>query len=198
MFRRMLVKRVYKTEMNPNNCQATSLRKNAGAARWAFNWGLDQKKQALQNKERLPNAIELHRRLNELKKTTIPWMYESSKAAPQEALRNLDKAFDAFWKSRKGQRAGKKVGFPRFKSKKNGIGGFRLTGAIHVFSDRIQLPRIGVIKLKEHDYLPTDAKILSASVTERAGRWFVSVQVQARISQPESLEAQSSEITACI
>ena len=174
--------RGFKTEIHPNNQQITLLRKNAGAARMAWNWGLDQKKQALQNKEHLPSAIDLHRRLNELKQTTFPWAYEVSKCSFQEALRNLDRAFNAFWKSRKGLRKGKRVGFPKFKAKKVGSGSFRLTGAIRVFEDRIQLPRLGILRLKESGYLPQVGKILSATISQKADRWFVSVQVE--IEQP--------------
>jgi putative transposase len=174
------VQRGYKTELKPNDRQTTLLLRNAGAARWTYNWGLSQKKAALEAKTKTPNAIELHRRLNELKKSEVPWMYECSKCSPQEALRNLDRAFDNFWKARK---AGRKVGFPKYKSKKQGVGGFRLTGTIKVMADRIQLPRLGTIRLKEKDYLPTDAKVLNATVTEKAGRWFVSVLVE--IDQPE-------------
>ena len=75
-----------------------------------------------------------------------------------------------------GQLTGK-VGYPRFKSRKRGIGSFRLTGAIKVFARHIQLPRLGKLRLKERDYLPVGAHILSATVSERAGRWFVSVRV---------------------
>jgi putative transposase len=164
------VQRGYKTELQLNNAQKTACIKHAGAARYAYNWGLNQKKMAYENGEKTPNAIELHRRLNALKPTELPWMYEVSKCSPQEALRNLDRAYDNFFKKR-----GK---FPKFKSKKNGIGGFRLTGTIKVSDDHVQLPRLGRLKLKERDYLPTTAKILSASVSERAGRWFVSIQVE--------------------
>lgn len=176
----MKVQRGFKTEIRPSDKQKTLLLKNAGAARWAYNYGLSQKKIALEAKTKIPNAIELHRRLNELKKTEIPWAYECSKCSFQEALRNLDRAFSNFWTARKTKR---RMGFPKFKSKKNGIGGFRLTGTIIVSSDRIQLPRLGTIRLKEKNYLPTDAKILNATVTERAGRWFVSVLVE--MEQPE-------------
>lgn len=165
-----MIQRGYKTELHPNNKQRTLLLKHAGAARYAYNWGLAQKKTAIHTKSKIPNAIELHRRLNTLKKTEFGWMYEVSKCSPQEALRNLDRAFDNFFKKR-----GK---FPKFKSKKNGIGGFRLTGTIKVENSHVQLPRLGRLKLKERGYLPTDAKILSASVSERAGRWFVSIQVE--------------------
>jgi putative transposase len=108
-------------------------------------------------------------------------MYGVSKCAPQEALRNVDKAYDHFFRKVKLKKACKfkgKPGFPKFKSKKKGIGSFRLTGSIKIFSDAIQLPRLGKLRLKEHDYVPVNAHILSATVSEQAGRWFVSVQVE--------------------
>jgi len=62
------------------------------------------------------------------------------------------------------------VGFSRFKSKKHGLGGFRLTGAIHIFDKVIQLPRLGRLRLKERGYLPVEGvHILSATVSEHAG-----------------------------
>lgn len=106
-------------------------------------------------------------------------MYNYSKCIPQEALRDLDKAFQHFFRRVK---KGEKPGFPRFKSRKRGIGSFRLTGAIHVENDRIKLPRIGWLRLKERGYIPTQGlHILSATVSEKAGRWFVSVQCREEI-----------------
>lgn len=60
----MRINRGYKTELDPTNVQRTLLLKNAGAARYAYNWGLQQKREALNAKTRVPNSIELHRRLN--------------------------------------------------------------------------------------------------------------------------------------
>ena len=116
-----------------------------------------------------------------------PWLYETSKCAPQEALRDLDVAFANFFRRVALKKAGQltgKVGYPRFKSRKRGIGSFRLTGAIKVFPRHIQLPRLGKLRLKERDYLPVGAHILSATVSERAGRWFVSVQVVMELPDP--------------
>src|SRR5271154_3406448 len=96
----MKIQRGYKTELHPNNKQRTLLLKNAGAARFAYNWGLAQKKTAIENKTKVPNAIELHRRLNAIKPTELPWMYEVSKCSPQEALRNLDRSFINFFEKR--------------------------------------------------------------------------------------------------
>jgi putative transposase len=114
-------------------------------------------------------------------------MYDVSKCAPQEALRDLDKAFANFFRRVKEKKAGKngKVGYPRFKSKKHGLGSFRLTGTIRVFNKGIQLPRLGQLRLKEHGYLPRGGvHILSATVSERAGRWFVSLQLEMEIPDP--------------
>jgi putative transposase len=53
-----------------------------------------------------------------------------------------------------------------------------LTGSIRIGHKWIQLPRIGKMRLKEWDYLPQDTRILSATVSKRAGHWFVSVLVE--------------------
>lgn len=173
----MTITRGFKTELDPNNRQRTLLLQHAGVARFAYNWGLAQKIEAREKGDKNPSAMELHRRLNSLKATEFPWMYLSSKAAPQEALRNLDRAFANFFRNCKSKKKGRK-GFPKFKSKRNGIGSFRLTGSIRAEETLVVLPRIGAVRLKERGYLPLDAKILSATVSERAGRWFVSLQVE--------------------
>ncbi|MBU1750285.1 MAG: transposase, partial [Chloroflexi bacterium] len=192
----MKVLRGYKTELDVNDRQRTACLRHAGAARFAYNWGLQRKIDAYQAGQPTPTAIDLHRELNALKQTELDWMYEVSKCAPQEALRDLDRAFAHFFRRVKLQKQGQHpgpVGFPRFKSRKRGIGSFRLTGSIRVFEDAIQLPRLGRLRLKERGYLPITsqgpdpvaaAKILSATVSERAGRWFVSLQVEMELPDP--------------
>ena len=178
----MKILRAYKTELDPTTAQVERLLQHAGCARWAYNWGLGRKIAVYKATGKSPSAIDLHRELNVLKKLPVeaggvPWMYSSSKCAPQEALRNLDSAYKSFFRRCKG--GAKQKGFPRFKSRKRGIGSFRLTGAIHVSTTHVQLPSLGEIKLKERHYLPVDAvKILGATVSEQAGRWFVSLQVE--------------------
>ncbi len=113
-------------------------------------------------------------------------MYEVSKCAPQEALRDLDIAYKHAYRRLGEKKAGKKsakVGWPRFKSRNKGIGGFRLTGSIHIFEKVIQLPRLGKLRLKEHGYLPVGAKVAQATVTERADRWYVSVQLEREVGE---------------
>ena len=166
----MTINRAYKVELDPNNNQRTLLLKHAGCARFAYNWGVEKVKDGAK-----PNAIALHRELNALKPTDFPWMYDVSKCAAQEALRDLQKAFSNFFAGR--------AKFPKFKSKHDGIGSFRLTGTIKVEGKRIQLPRLGWLRLKEAEYIPQDAHILSATVSQSAGRWYVSVLVREESAQ---------------
>lgn len=181
------MKKAYKSELDPNNKQITAMRQHVGAARWAFNWGLERIKQAAANGERWPTAVELHREVNKLKGTeALPWGYAVSKCAFQEALRNLQAAVDNWRASQKGERKGAQMRFPRRKSRKHGLGTCRFTGTIKVFDGCIQLPRIGVVRLKEHGYLPTDKRITQATISERAGRWCVSVLVAEEAPAPTS------------
>src|SRR5581483_1753808 len=182
----MEILRAYRAELDPNNTQRTTLLKHAGAARFAWNWGLARRKQEYEETGKSSNAIEQHRQLNALKKTDFPLLYEVSKAAPQEALRDLDRAYQNFF--RRVKNGGEAPGFPKFKSRKNGIGSFRLTGAIHVTETHIKLPRIGWLRLKERGYIPTDGiHILSVTVSEAAGGWFVSVQCKQEIETTQAI-----------
>ena len=170
--------RAYKTELKLNNEQIAYCTDHINAARFAWNWGLARRIEAYKEHGETLNAIDLHRELNALKKIDFAWLYSVSKCAPQEALRDLDKAYINFFEHR--------VRYPRFKTKKGKRSkkSFRLTGAIRVFIDSIQLPRLGRLRLKESEYIPQDAHILSATVSEKAGRWFVSIQVKEEINIP--------------
>ncbi len=181
-------KRGYKTELDLNDKHITACLKHAGCARKAYNWGLARKREARAASLPMPNARQLHRELNALKATEFPYMYDVSKCAPQEALIDLDNAFKHFFRKVGLKKQGKfrgKCGYPKFKSRKKGIGGFRLTGAIRVFEKSIQLPRLGILRLKEKLYLPRNAKIGSATITEQAGRWYVSICVHEEPAEPE-------------
>jgi putative transposase len=187
----MNIKRAYKTELKPNSSQGRALANHCGAARFAYNWGLARKTESYELTGKSPSALDLHRELNALKKTDLPWLYEVSKCAPQEALRDLDRAYANFFRRvelKKNRKHRGKVGFPRFKSRRKGLGSFRLTGSIQAEEGRVKLPRLGWIRLKEKGYLPSEREsihVLSATVSERAGRWFVSLQVEEERREPE-------------
>lgn len=188
----MQIQRAYKTELKLNNKERSLLAGCAGAARYVWNWGLRQKIDEYEASGNSPSYYELHRRLNRLKKGELSWLYQYSKTIPQESLRDLDRAFVNFFRrvkenGQKNKGEDEKPGFPRFKSRKQRRGRFRVWGSIHVEDGRIKLPRIGWLRLKEKGYLPiSGVKILSATISERGNRWFVSLQVEEEIAERQA------------
>ncbi len=164
----------YKTELKPNNKQNTLLLKHAGTARYAYNWALER----TSKRELKPNAMEIHKYWTKWKKENISWWKEVSKCSPQESFRDLQNSYQHFFRKVKLSKKGKfrgKLGYPKFKSKKGSTPHFSLTGSIHIEYNRIKLPRIGWVRLKEKDYLPIGSPS-QVSITQKAGRWFVSIQ----------------------
>ncbi|MHA1945690.1 MAG: RNA-guided endonuclease InsQ/TnpB family protein [Candidatus Hodarchaeales archaeon] len=189
----MLRTRGYKYELLVNNKERTLLTKCAGISRFAWNWGLANRKKLYQNKTgvvRYTDAMKQHKELNLLKQTVFPWMYEVSKCVPQEALRDLDRAYQNFFsnlKKRNRKLTKQYIGLPRFKKKGKCKDSFRLTGVIHLFSKtkQIQLPRLGKLRLKEKPNLPVSALILSTTISRTADRWYVALTVREEHNDPE-------------
>lgn len=179
----MKIQQAFRYELDPNDKQRTLLAKAAGTARFTYNWALARRIERFEKnegKDKFTNAIAQHRELNALKDTEFPWMREVSKCAPQEALRNLDRAFKHFWRGRK---QGRPVGFPEFK-KKGLHDAFRLTGAVSVTATGVKLPRIGEIRTKEMT-AKFDGRVLSATVRREADRWFVALAVERERPEPQ-------------
>ncbi|MFB2875679.1 RNA-guided endonuclease InsQ/TnpB family protein [Floridanema aerugineum] len=157
----------FKTKLNLNNQQKTLAAKHAGVARHAWNWGLEICLKALENKEKLPTAIDLHKRLVAEVKSVNPWYYEVSKWSPQESLRNLDKAFKRLFKV-------PGTGRPKFK-KKNTKDSFYLAGDIKISGDKIKIPNFGWVKC--HEILPT-VQPKSVTITKRANDWYIAFKYE--------------------
>jgi transposase len=88
------------------------------AYRKVWNWALAERKQLFDtgiDKGRFTNSFEQKKRFNALKNSDPDWKWvsELSTYVYQEPMRIMDKVFKAFWKARK---AGRKVGFPKFKN----------------------------------------------------------------------------------
>jgi putative transposase len=177
----MLVHQAFRYELAPTPAQRTALVNHAGAARWAWNWGLSVRRKAWQRRRQSLTAADLHWLLNRLKRTPrYAWLYEVSKCAPQEALRDLDRAYANFWRGRK---TGRRVGAPRFKKRGRCPDRFRLTGAIRVEAGVVVLPRIGRVQTKESTG-KFRGRILSASCRREADRWYVALTVKLERPDP--------------
>ena len=104
----------HKIALRPNNKQQTYFAKACGVARFVYNWALTYWMilyQAHQANPALPKPTEalLDRELNKIKRTQFPFMLEVTKCAPQQAIKDLGKAFKNFWE--------KRAGYPQFRKK---------------------------------------------------------------------------------
>jgi putative transposase len=186
------VRQAFRFELDPNQKARAALTKHVGAARFAYNWGLARLKEALEQSRPLPSAIQLHKEWNRWKRENAPWWVEVSKCAPQEAFRDLERAVRNWREGR--------ANFPRFKRKKSlDDNKARLTGSIQVTPRHVKLPRIGKVRTKERtDKLlellqARKARILSATISREADRWFVSLTCVVERPDPELREAKSPE-----
>src|SRR5207248_5546367 len=108
---------------------------------------------------------------------------ECSKEAFNTGLDGVARALKNFSTSKNGDRKGKRVGFPRFKSRRRATLSVRFTtGVIRVEADRmhVTLPRLGRIKTHESTRKLArrieqgTARVLSATVRREDGRWLCS------------------------
>jgi len=123
---------------------------------------------------------------NQRKGVCAPWWAENSKEAYNTGLEGLARGLDAWSKSRKGERAGRAVGFPRFKPARAPKSVRFTTGAIRIEANRryVTLPRLGAIRTHESTrklarrIQAGTARVLSATVRhDSAGRWYCALQV---------------------
>jgi putative transposase len=100
------VYQAYRFALDPSPAQERALRSHAGAARFAWNWGLAKCKERYEAEGRWYSAADLHKLWNTGKKTdpALVWWQENSKCTYQEAFRDLDRALRDFTASSKGDR----------------------------------------------------------------------------------------------
>lgn len=192
------VTQAYRFAMDPTLAQVRALLSHAGAARVAYNWALARVKANLAQREaersygltddELTPSLSwsmyaLRKDWNRAKGEVAPWWSDCSKEAYATGLNQLATGLKNWCDSRRGKRTGKRMGFPRFKSRRRATPSVRFTtGTIRVEPDRqhVTLPRLGTIKTHESTRKLArrldngTARILSASVRRQAGRWFVS------------------------
>lgn len=179
-----------KVQLDPTPRQARLLCSHAGAARFAYNAGLAHVKDMLENGEppdwthyslvRWWNANKDTLAVNP--DTGVVWWSQNSKEAYSMALRDLAQGLSNWSKSRKGQRKGRRVGFPRFKSKNTTMRfAYSTDFTAPTASDPygLKLPRIGRVHCMENVYKRVNgAHLIRVSVSCRAGRWYASLTVE--------------------
>jgi putative transposase len=190
----------YRFALDPTPRQRRALASHCGAARVAYNWGLDlvttrlAQRRAGEDVEVPWTLPQLRREWNRARDQVAPWWAENSKEAYDSGLNGLAKGLKNWTDSRNGRRQGRPVGFPRFKKKGRARDACRFSKGqrTKVLSNRkhVQLPRIGVLKTHESTRKLArrleqgTARILAATISRTADRWFVSFTVEVQRHLP--------------
>src|SRR2546429_8560688 len=165
--------KAHKIRLHPTPEQATYFAKAAGTARYTFNWAVAEWKRQVDAGEK-PSALSLRTQFHALRREQLPWTYNVTKCAIEGAFMDVAAAFKNFFEGRK---AGRRTGFPQFKSKKRSRQSFYLANDKFAVGDHwIDVPKLGRVNMAEA--LRFTGKILSARISKSASWWFVSITVE--------------------
>ena len=179
-----------KVALDPTPSQERRLLSHAGAARFAYNAMLAHVKAALDVGEKPEWSFwSIRKRWNADKDTLavgedgVIWWAENSKEAYSYGLESLAKGLSNWSKSRKCDRKGRRVGFPKFKSKSKTTPRFAYTaggfGLIEGDPKTLRLPKIGRVHCMENVANRVgDGRVLRMTVSQHAGRWYASLTVE--------------------
>ena len=173
--------KAHKIRLHPTPEQANYFARAAGTARFVFNWALAEWKRQYEAGEK-PSALALKKQFNAIRRAQFPWSYEVTKCAIEGAFMDVAAAFKNFFEGRK---AGRKTGYPKFKSKKRSRQSFYLANDKFTVGDHwIDVPKLGRVNMAEK--VRFTGKILSARISKTADWWFVSITVEMPDAVPEN------------
>ena len=171
-----VINKVYKFRIYPNKEQEILLSKHFGCSRFIYNYFLNQRKEQYQKDNKSDNYYKQAKSLTELKKQDeYNWLKEVNSQTIQFALRNLDTAYDRFFR--------KLAQFPNFKSRKH-----KNTFTIPQFG-RLEENKIFIPKFKEGIKVKLDkrevkGKIGKLNITKTpTGKYHVSIFTEQTIEQ---------------
>ena len=184
--------------MVPNKAQTEYFAKACGVSRFAYNWALanwnsqykdwkaaeeEAKTNGTVNTLSKPKEYELRKQFNAIKKEKYPFAKEITKCAVQQSIKDLGVAFVRFFK--------KTSDYPQF-HKKGRHDSFYLDNSVFkVVNKQIYIPKLGWVKMREN--LRFHGKIISATVSRTADKWFVSIQVDVRFNLQPAVNASHNQ-----
>lgn len=180
----------YKVRLEPTKEQIEMLYKTSGCARFVYNWCLNFQKERYEQGEKFVSAMGMSKYLTALKKQDeYSWLKEVDSIALVGAYTDACTSFKNFFR---GCKKGKKVGYPKFKSKKHSTPSFMPRyDNIRFNENQVRLTKIGIVKLSRKNYVPIVKKYSNPRVTFDGLNWYISVGV-------EEAENISSELNGTI
>lgn len=165
-----------KIRIYPNKHQKELIAKTFGCCRLIYNRGLALRKDIYETTKESIGYKETNAMLTSLKKAAeFEFLKEVDSIALQQSLRDLDKAYQNFFRVKRG--------FPKFKSKHNHHDAYRtqnINNCIRIGGDNkhIKLPKLGYVKAKV-SYDLSLAKIGNATIEQvPSGKYYVVLNVE--------------------
>lgn len=163
----------YKFRIYPNMAQVQQIQRTFGCCRFVWNHYLALRKEIYEHDGKTMNYNACSGDMTQLKKV-LPWLKEVDATALQSSLRDLDTAYQNFFRRVK---QGQKPGYPRFKSKHDHQRRYKskcVGTNVKVLDKAVQLPKLGLVKCQVSKEVK--GRILSATVGQNpSGKYFVSL-----------------------
>lgn len=164
----------YKFRLYPNGTQINLIERTFGCCRFVYNHYLALRQTQHKSGIKVFNFNDCSADMTKLKKS-LPWLAEVDATALQSAVRNLDTAYQNFFRRVK---HGEKPGYPRFKGKHAHCQSYTSKNTKRtiyiVDSKHIRLPKLGVVRCAISKEV--QGRILSATVSRvPSGKYYVAI-----------------------
>lgn len=134
------MEKAYKFRIYPNKVQEELIQKTFGCVRYVYNRALSERIEQYKQTGKSDRYYAQSKFLTQWKEE-LDWLREPDKCSLQNSLKNLDDAYNNFYKTHNGK--------PRFKSKKNNVKSYTTnSSSIHILDKYIKLPKLGCIRCK--------------------------------------------------
>src|SRR5215212_8373203 len=173
------IQTTYRYRLDSTAEQEIKLNQFAGARRFVWNWALNRKREHFRQTGKTLSYNELAAELTQFKQQSASaWLREMDSQSLQQALRDLDSAYQHFF--RRVRKGDKKKGFPRFKSRKTDTPRFRIPQRVVLEGGLVSVPKIGLIRTIVHR--PLEGVTKGATFKREAcGHWYVSLVVEQQL-----------------
>lgn len=178
----------HKIALRPTQEQAAYFQQAAGTARFTWNWALAEWNRQYEAGLK-PSAMALKKQFNAIKYTEFPWLEAMHRDSHAQPFANLSNAWSRFFADIKAKR---KAFEPVFKRKGRSRDSFYVANDKFRIQDNvIRLPKVGYVAMTE--CLRFQGKILGATVSRRADRWYVAIQIE--VSDQQALLSRTGNGT---
>ena len=184
--------KAYKTEILPNPKQALKIRQTLGICRYLYNLYLASNFEVYETlcSGFFVTAFTFDKYVNHVVKKELTWIDDCGAKARKQAMCNAERAFKNFMQC--------KANRPNFKKKREQkVKAYfpkNTKGDWTIWRHKVQVPTIGIVRLKEKGYIPTKAKVRSGTISYKAGRYYVSVLVELSDIKCESPQGEGMGI----